>query len=282
VLDGLLGDTGFMEARAALLAAIATQSVEQPLADGQAAPTLDSLDPELQKHVALTPGESMVTLEWIRNLPPNDAERALIAAEVARLTSDDPLGEALAALHAAFNTAPPRPFTVAMAEPPSRPSNEHLGQGLLADNLSMTPTSLNWQGLPADAAAYAALGNLATEFGDPAFQQAITTIQTELENLSIRVTMDIPLRPQQDDLGALAEQLLLGRAIIRYHGLMTAEEGHAMLDVFTRSVDRQAIRRLYAAAAGKGLNGRSIFVRARRGNAAPSVLLPITLEELSQ
>jgi hypothetical protein len=55
-----------------------------------------------------------------------------------------------------------------------------------------------------------------------------------------------------------------------------------VLDVFTRSVDRQAIRRLYAAAAGKGLNGRSIFVRARRGNAAPSVLLPITLEELSQ
>ena len=73
---------------------------------------------------------------------------------------------------------------------------------------------------------------------------------------------------------------MIGKAQIRYHGLMTVIEGRTLQDAFTAPVDKAAIQRLYRQSTGNGLQGRELTVRARRGSATPSDLLPLKTRKL--
>ena len=57
---------------------------------------------------------------------------------------------------------------------------------------------------------------------------------------------------------------------IRYHGVMTPEEGRALKALFESSDDKQAIERLYTKSVSRGLYGSELKIMARRGGAAPS------------
>jgi hypothetical protein len=77
-------------------------------------------------------------------------------------------------------------------------------------------------------------------------------------------------------------KLLVGNAMIRYHGLMTVEEGMALRSRYPHPSDRAAIERLFQASTQQGLQGRELRLQARRGSAAPSPLIALTPSSLPQ
>jgi hypothetical protein len=97
------------------------------------------------------------------------------------------------------------------------------------------------------------------------------------------VPFDLAMRPAQAALPAsLREQLLLGRALIRYHGLMTYDEGQALAWLYAgaASADARAIQRLYRATLAKVARASRLYLRTRRANAAPSSLRLLDIELL--
>lgn len=86
----------------------------------------------------------------------------------------------------------------------------------------------------------------------------------------IQAEFSLPVRPHLESLGALAQKLLIGRTLLRYHGLMGRAEGHDIQQLFAHESDRAAVGRLYDASQRIGLRGRELLIRARRGNATPS------------
>ena len=90
-------------------------------------------------------------------------------------------------------------------------------------------------------------------------------------------------RPATATLPAILQnKLLIGNAVIRYHGLMTVAEGQTLRSLYTAPGDRAAIERLFAASTQQGLNGRELRIRARRGSAAPTGLIALTPQSLPQ
>ncbi|MCB0271198.1 MAG: hypothetical protein KDH95_23770, partial [Calditrichaeota bacterium] len=75
-------------------------------------------------------------------------------------------------------------------------------------------------------------------------------------------------------------KLLIGKAQIRYHGLMMLAEGRALQDAFSRQLDKVVIQRLYDTSQQKGLQGRELLLRARRGSATPGDPVPLTAKLL--
>jgi hypothetical protein len=57
---------------------------------------------------------------------------------------------------------------------------------------------------------------------------------------------------------------------IRYHGIMTPEQGRALQALFTSPKDQCAIESLYARSVSRGLHGSELKIVARRGGAAPN------------
>ncbi|WUI02568.1 hypothetical protein OHR68_12430 [Spirillospora sp. NBC_00431] len=93
---------------------------------------------------------------------------------------------------------------------------------------------------------------------------------------SVTVPFTVAVRPVQAGLsGALAGKLLLGAALMRYHGMMRADDPAALLTSYPGRPDQLAIRRLHHTSQGSGTRGRSLVIRARRGSAAPSEPRPI-------
>jgi len=58
-----------------------------------------------------------------------------------------------------------------------------------------------------------------------------------------------------DALGILAEKLIIGRALLRPHGLMPGAEGRVIASSFARTADRRAVRRLYDRTLANGMRG---------------------------
>jgi hypothetical protein len=86
----------------------------------------------------------------------------------------------------------------------------------------------------------------------------------------------VAVRPTQAGLsGALAAKLLLGAVLMRYHGMMRADDPAALLPSYPGRPDQLALRRLHRASQGSGMRGRSLVIRARRGSATPSEPRPI-------
>ncbi|WP_207400878.1 hypothetical protein [Actinomadura roseirufa] len=93
---------------------------------------------------------------------------------------------------------------------------------------------------------------------------------------SVTVPFAVAVRPVQAALaGVLAEKLLLGAVLMRYHGMMRADDPAALLGHYPGRPDQLALRRLHHVSQGSGMRGRSLVVRARRGSAAPSEARPI-------
>ncbi|MBE9113533.1 hypothetical protein IQ273_29585, partial [Nodosilinea sp. LEGE 07298] len=114
-------------------------------------------------------------------------------------------------------------------------------------------------------------------------------ISVPLEALPSLRQVSIPLpaaettRPATATLPEILQgKLLIGNATIRYHGLMTVDEGQALRRLYSHPSDRAAVERLFQASTQQGLQGRELRLQARRGSAAPSDLIALAPQSLPQ
>jgi hypothetical protein len=145
------------------------------------------------------------------------------------------------------------------------------------------PTQLTWTGRLHSADALGALARLRDGDVDPPFRAAIADFIGELIQLSASVPLGLPARPLDVPIAVLTDRLLIGRTLLRYHGLMALEEGLALRALAIAEgtgADGPAIDRLYALSLGRAMRGRELRVRARRGSAAPSEMVTIVAETL--
>lgn len=76
--------------------------------------------------------------------------------------------------------------------------------------------------------------------------------------------------------------VIIKRNLLRYHGLMTPAEGQALAGQAQLSdADRAAIHALFEASLSRGLQGRELKIRARKGSARPSGMYPFTTESFT-
>jgi hypothetical protein len=78
-------------------------------------------------------------------------------------------------------------------------------------------------------------------------------------------------RPTQDLLPApLKDALLIGNGVVGFNGLMTMDEGKALLTKATSEPDKASVIELFGRAANSGLGGGTLRLVVRRGSAAPT------------
>ncbi|HEY9660886.1 MAG TPA: hypothetical protein V6C65_20725, partial [Allocoleopsis sp.] len=202
-------------------------------------------------------------LRWLSPAP-TDAQRPILAG----LNGDPDFEDALQRLLNEINATQ----TVPMNPQPRRPRQKDLPDVLKAQ-LQLTPaaqpTHIVWTGRVHTAAQWQLLQALATQ-GDPPFQTAMQEILSTLQTQPTSIAFDLPTRPQPEDLPEnLRDKLLIGRSLMRYHGLMTLTEGQALQTLSPLKPDRLAIHRLYDASLDRGLQGRQLNIGTRRGSAPP-------------
>ncbi len=143
----------------------------------------------------------------------------------------------------------------------------------LRANLVVGVEALSWRGrvrTQAQLDALAALG------GGDAFQAAVQQLVVALNAAEVRVEMAVPVRPSQATLpAALRGRLLISSATLRYHGVMSEADGALLRGAFAEEADHAAVARLYGATLNAGMRGRALRLRARRGGAEPSPMVPI-------
>jgi hypothetical protein len=164
---------------------------------------------------------------------------------------------------------------------PEQIPDELQGKVELARNAPGTQyTTIGWSGAMSSADADA----LRRWARFPEFAQAVEELIVAVQDAgesnapasSVTVPFVVPVRPTQAGLGdALAEKLLLGAVLTRYHGMMRADDPAALLPFYPGRPDQLALRRLHRASQGSGMRGRSLVIRTRRGSAMPSELRPI-------
>ena len=100
---------------------------------------------------------------------------------------------------------------------------------------------------------------------------AVDTLLAEVVEADISAA-ELHARPTQEELpDELQEQFLIGRALLRYHGIMTAGEAHDYLeeDFFSSRANRLALKRLYVAGVRGGMENSRLWIKTRRGTAKP-------------
>ncbi|MDX1982938.1 MAG: hypothetical protein SFV51_21895 [Bryobacteraceae bacterium] len=208
-------------------------------------------------------GANHTALEWTGpDMLDSDVAALLQWAPLEALIEIDALDQSeFTAGMAAENTA-------AIPKPRPRPIQSQL-PAALQSKLTIEPLRLIWKGRLSDHSQLAMLEDLK---GDDAFHQAIERVIAHLKTKPIvAFPTPVPQRPQQSSLpAALKGKLLIGRAVIRHHGLMTAEEGRALRAAYTEEPDKAAIQRLFDSSVNRGLAGGELAIRTRRGSAAPS------------
>ncbi|WP_242901149.1 hypothetical protein [Actinomadura terrae] len=214
-----------------------------------------------------------LTLAW---QGPSDAA----AADLQRLPGDSAFTGAIARIVAQAAGAGPDVITrVEIPVGPEQIPDKLQGKVDLARNAPGTRyTSIGWTGAMTDADA-AALRRWATF---PEFTQAVEALIVAVRGAAtpgdapVTVPFDVPVRPVQSGLtGVVAEKLLLGAVLMRYHGMMRADDPAALRSSYPGRPDQLALRRLHRTSQGSGMAGRSLVVRARRGSAGPSEQRPI-------
>jgi hypothetical protein len=150
---------------------------------------------------------------------------------------------------------------------------------LLQSQLTIEPTKVRWKGRLRSDEQSKALESLT---GDAPLRNAIASIRATLSGVKeVTFTTPLPVRPQSETLPeVLQNTLLIGRAIIRYHGLIAVNEAQILQSLFSTKPDKDAIERLYSASAKKGLRDRKLMIRARRGSAVPSEMNELTSQGL--
>jgi hypothetical protein len=250
----LAGDDGFTAARAQLLAMI-DQARSVPLAADVARP--DTLPPALAGRLGVTSS----ALTWASPAP-TDAERAALTGLVAAPA----FLAAVTALLAQIDDA----RAVAMAAVTRRPRQADVPADLAS--LVITPTSLRWVGQPPTDAQRLALRALP---GDAPFRDKLSALIDARDLLVVSVPFASPVRPTLDASHPLADKLVIGRAHLRVHGLLVATDVAALRPAMAVGADRRALARLYDAALKSGMRGRELRIRALRGSAPPSPLIPL-------
>ena len=215
-------------------------------------------------------------LAWVGS-PPNAEQQNALQALRDDAERDQELRDAVSRLLDALATDSGQSLVVVVSATnlPHRPTEADLPD-VLRDRLTMTSTQVTWQGRLQQAEQLQALQALG---GDAIFRRALTHIVGELTQQPIENSFSepIPIRPQTATLpDILRDKLLIGQAVIRYHGLMTVEEGQTLQSQYETQPDRDAIQRLYNASINRGLQGRELRIRTRRGSAAPSALNALT------
>ena len=281
-LRDLVADKNFVQAAEGLLTridapALQTDYPEPPPApppgEGELPPPavnpLAGLSDLLRNRLVLTVVDERRTLSWSGPLPADDT------------ILDPPLGivPALATALVALKQDLTARRKIALLPGPKRPRQKELA-GIIAEQLSVTSISMSWRGriVSHDARkALEALGNNTTL--DQEFYTALRSIIAALDK-PVTGDLALPRRRLIDPPSWLNEGLLIGRARLRYHGLMDSAEGNALRQLFPAAPDRAAIQRIYEASLSKGMRGRALLIRTRRGSAAPSAPQPISPEIL--
>ncbi|WP_433326965.1 hypothetical protein [Spirillospora sp. CA-294931] len=237
-----------------------TEPVSGPAAD---------LPDRLRALIDFLPAQTL-TLVWEG---PSDAA----ASDLRQLPGDSAFTGAIAQIIAQAAGAGPDAVTrVEIPVGPERIPDELQDKVELGRNAPGTRyTIIGWDGPMSDADA-AALRRWARfpEFAE-AVEKLITAAREAAQSdppvLSVTVPFTVAVRPTQAGLGdALAGKLLLGAVLMRYHGLMRADDPDALLTSYPGRPDQLALRRLHHASQDSGMNGRSLVIRARRGSATPS------------
>ncbi|GAA2629119.1 hypothetical protein SMC26_39705 [Actinomadura fulvescens] len=242
-----------------------TEPVSAPAAD---------LPARLQALIDFLPTQTL-TLVWEG---PSDAA----AGELRRLPGDSAFTGAIAQIIAQAAGAGPDAVTrVEISVGPEQVPAELRRKAELARNAAGTHyTTLGWNGAMSSADV-AALRRWARF---PEFAQAVEKLIVAVREAgtseppppSVTVPFVVAVRPTQAALsGALAAKLLLGAVLMRYHGMMRADDPAALLPSYPGRPDQLALRRLHSASQGSGMRGRSLVIRARRGSATPSEPRPI-------
>lgn len=221
-----------------------------------------------------------LTLVWEG---PSDAA----AADLRRLPGDSAFTGAVAKI--IEQAAGAGPDAVTRVEIPAGPEQipaELQGKVELARNTAGTQyTTLGWNGAMSDADT-AALRRWAAF---PEFAEAVEKLVAAVRDAAsgsapaapVTVPFTVAVRPVQAGLsGVLAGRLLLGASLMRYHGMMRADDPAALQPSYPGRPDQLALKRLHRASQGSGMRGRSLVVRARRGSAAPSEPRPIDPSDL--
>lgn len=180
-------------------------------------------------------------------------------------------------------------YSIPMQPIVDRPRQRNLPE-LLRDQLTLQPdnqpNAVRWTGRLHTLTQLQALRTLQ---GDPPFIGAIREIITELTTQTDTIAFDLPVRPQTPGLpetpgnqlpALLQTKLLIGRIILRYHGLMTVAEGGALQGLFNSEPNQNAIARLFNTSVNRGLQASQLKIRSRRGSATPSDLRNLTPQSL--
>ncbi|OQY36278.1 MAG: hypothetical protein B6I38_00020 [Anaerolineaceae bacterium 4572_5.1] len=161
--------------------------------------------------------------------------------------------------------------------PLPRPTQDKLPD-LLKEQLTIEKTKITWAGRISSPAQWEALSHLS---GDEEFIRAIEQILTDLKGeIQTQFDFDNPIPKRPQEVWDLADKLMIGRAVIRYHGLMTLDEGKTLLGLFNNIPDKKAIKSLHDASLRKGMRDKELKVRTRRGNASPSKLIKLETKSL--
>ena len=288
-LAAIVADRAFHEALSALLARLADPQasallpepppVEPPVEPPSPPPDpLTGLPIVLGKRLGLSGAGAERRLLWAGAVP-DDAEQTVLDAFLGTPTGASPeLVAAVRAIAAALAAS----RTATLGAGPLRPY-EGDQDALLRPQLVITATGVRWRGRLVSRTQRAALAAIAVEarWPDPEFRAAITAILTALEGEPVSGELTLPKRRLIDPPAWLAQGLLIGRALLRYHGLMDADEGRTLLGLFATAPDQAAVQRLYEATLAKGMRGRALLIRTRRASAPPSAPQPILPEQLA-
>jgi hypothetical protein len=139
----------------------------------------------------------------------------------------------------------------------------------IRSRLIVSAGTIGWNGLALDFDEEAALNALAADLSwSASFRAGVTKL---LNTIRVSVAVVVPVteadwkpRPRQG--AVLPDKLLIGNALVRFHGLMTRDDGQA-LQKDQSAPDRAAIQRLFDASMRGGLNGGELVARARLGSA---------------
>jgi hypothetical protein len=129
---------------------------------------------------------------------------------------------------------------------------------------------VSWKGLRLKFEEERALNSFidaATGSLKEAMQRLLNKLKTAETTIQIAEAAWLP-RPQQLQLPPLLKNnLLIGRATMRWWGWMTKDEGNQLLGS-SLAVNKRAVQRLFASSVKHGLNDSAFMVSARRGSAA--------------
>jgi hypothetical protein len=280
-LDTIKGDSGFALALQRLRNSIpenapakhVTKSGMSQFLTGLAPAGLDQVPARLKSKIEITTGNGRHTgLKWVGSTPMLDEDLLAMRQWPAMASLETEL-DGIAHFEVALDAEAASP------KPAPRPVQQDL-RPVLGSKLTIEPLKLTWTGRLHDASELDMLRDLR---GDASFNAAVQSLIQFLDSKpEVVFQTSIPARPQQDSLAEpLKNNLLIGRASIRYHGIMTPEEGVALKNAYTHQADKDAVARLFDLSMSKGLQGSQLVIRTRRGSAAPSEMTPLEAEELA-